>query len=157
MFLLAQIAVVLAFAVIVVYSKHLHIVAGPGERPVLPPAERARARWSRCAVNGKVLDFEEADPDTDVFGLGKIEDFTWKGLLDMAHLHRVRAVPVPVPGLGDRQAAVPQAGHPGPARPRVRQGPLPARRLRRGAREAARRGEGRGRARRWSAAARTTG
>ena len=33
---------------------------------------------------GKVLDFEEADPDTDVFGLGKIEDFTWKGLLDMA-------------------------------------------------------------------------
>ena len=34
--------------------------------------------------NGKVLDFEEADPDTDVFGLGKIEDFTWKGMLDMA-------------------------------------------------------------------------
>jgi Fe-S oxidoreductase len=33
---------------------------------------------------GKVLDFEEADPDTDVFGLGKIEDFTWKGMLDMA-------------------------------------------------------------------------
>jgi len=32
---------------------------------------------------GKVLDFEEADPDTDVFGLGKIEDFTWKGMLDM--------------------------------------------------------------------------
>ena len=32
---------------------------------------------------GKVLDFEEADPDTDIFGLGKIEDFTWKGLLDM--------------------------------------------------------------------------
>jgi Fe-S oxidoreductase len=30
------------------------------------------------------LDFEEADPDTDVFGLGKIEDFTWKGLLDLA-------------------------------------------------------------------------
>ena len=26
----------------------------------------------------------QADPDTDVFGLGKIEDFTWKGLLDMA-------------------------------------------------------------------------
>src|SRR5690606_37845719 len=31
---------------------------------------------------GKPLDFEEADPDTDVFGAGKIEDFTWKGLLD---------------------------------------------------------------------------
>ncbi len=32
---------------------------------------------------GKVLDFEEADPDTDVFGIGKIEDLTWKGLLDL--------------------------------------------------------------------------
>jgi Fe-S oxidoreductase len=31
---------------------------------------------------GKVLDFEEADPDTDVFGVGKIEDFSWKGWLD---------------------------------------------------------------------------
>jgi Fe-S oxidoreductase len=31
---------------------------------------------------GKVLDFEEADPDTDVFGAGKIEDFSWKGWLD---------------------------------------------------------------------------
>ena len=33
--------------------------------------------------NGKVLDFEEADPDTDVFGIGKVEDLTWKGLLDL--------------------------------------------------------------------------
>ncbi|MER7079212.1 Fe-S oxidoreductase [Saccharopolyspora kobensis] len=31
---------------------------------------------------GKPLDFEEADPDTDVFGAGKVEDFSWKGWLD---------------------------------------------------------------------------
>ncbi|MGX1804324.1 (Fe-S)-binding protein [Nocardia sp. NPDC055321] len=31
---------------------------------------------------GRVLDMETADPDTDAFGAGKIEDFTWKGLLD---------------------------------------------------------------------------
>ncbi len=31
---------------------------------------------------GKVLDMETADPDADTFGVGKIEDFTWKGLLD---------------------------------------------------------------------------
>ncbi|GLZ37522.1 (Fe-S)-binding protein [Actinokineospora sp. NBRC 105648] len=31
---------------------------------------------------GKVLDFEEADPETDVFGAGKVEDFSWKGWLD---------------------------------------------------------------------------
>jgi Fe-S oxidoreductase len=82
-FLLAQIGVVMAFAVIVVYSKHLHIALAPlnvlfSRRPnALGPLEPMRS-------NGKVLDFEEADPDTDVFGLGKIEDFTWKGLLDMA-------------------------------------------------------------------------
>jgi Fe-S oxidoreductase len=31
---------------------------------------------------GKVLDLEEADPDADVFGVGRVEDFSWKGLLD---------------------------------------------------------------------------
>src|SRR5690242_14727770 len=82
-FILGQIAVIMAFAVIVVYSKHLHIALAPlnvmfSRRPnALGPLEPMRS-------NGKVLDFEEADPDTDVFGLGKIEDFTWKGLLDMA-------------------------------------------------------------------------
>ena len=82
-FILAQLGVVMAFAVIVVYSKHLHIALAPlnvmfSRRPnALGPLEPMRS-------NGKVLDFEEADPDTDVFGLGKIEDFTWKGLLDMA-------------------------------------------------------------------------
>src|SRR5437588_3789568 len=82
-FILAQVGVIMAFAVIVVYSKHLHIALAPlnvmfSRRPdALGPLEPMRS-------NGKVLDFEEADPDADVFGLGKIEDFTWKGLLDMA-------------------------------------------------------------------------
>jgi Fe-S oxidoreductase len=66
----------------VAYSKHLHIFLAPvnvlfSRRPnALGPLEPMRSA-------GKVLDFEEADPDTDVFGLGKIEDFSWKGLLDM--------------------------------------------------------------------------
>ena len=81
-FLLAQVAVVMAFLVIVAYSKHLHIFLAPvnvlfGRKPdALGALEPMRS-------NGKVLDFDEADPDADVFGLGKIEDFTWKGLLDM--------------------------------------------------------------------------
>jgi Fe-S oxidoreductase len=81
-FLLAQLAVVLAFLVFVTYSKHLHIGLAPlnilfSRRPnALGPLEPMRS-------NGKVLDFEEADPDTDVFGIGKIEDMTWKGLLDL--------------------------------------------------------------------------
>jgi len=81
-FVIAQVAVVMVFLVIIAYSKHLHIFLAPlnvlfSRRPnALGPLEPMRS-------NGKVLDFEEADPDTDVFGLGKIEDFTWKGLLDM--------------------------------------------------------------------------
>src|SRR5215472_5456119 len=81
-FLLAQVAVVMAFLVIVAYSKHLHIFLAPvnvlfGRKPnALGPLEPMRS-------GGTVLDFEEADPDTDVFGLGKIEDLTWKGMLDL--------------------------------------------------------------------------
>ncbi len=81
-FILAQVGVVMAFLVIVAYSKHLHIFLAPvnvlfGRKP------NALGALEPMRSGGKVLDFEEADPDTDVFGLGKIEDFTWKGLLDM--------------------------------------------------------------------------
>ena len=81
-FLLAQVAVVVVFLVIVVYSKHLHIFLAPvnvlfSRRPdALGALEPMRS-------GGQVLDFEEADPDTDTFGLGKIEDFSWKGMLDL--------------------------------------------------------------------------
>jgi Fe-S oxidoreductase len=81
-FILLQLAVVLSFLVVVTYSKHLHIGLAPlnvmfSRRPDgLGPLQPMRS-------GGKVLDFEEADPDTDVFGLGKIGDFSWKGLLDM--------------------------------------------------------------------------
>jgi Fe-S oxidoreductase len=82
-FILLQLAVILAFGVFVTYSKHLHIAIAPvnvlfSRRPNgLGPLEPMRS-------NGKVLDFEEADPDEDVFGIGKIEDLSWKGLLDLA-------------------------------------------------------------------------
>jgi Fe-S oxidoreductase len=81
-FILAQLAVVLAFLVIVTYSKHLHIGLAPlnvmfSRRPnALGPLVPMRS-------GGKVLDFEEADPDTDVFGIGKVEDLSWKGMLDL--------------------------------------------------------------------------
>jgi Fe-S oxidoreductase len=81
--LMLHIGVMLAFLVIVVYSKHLHIFIAPlnvlfSRRP------KALGALLPMTSNGKPLDFEEADPDTDVFGRGKIEDFTWKGLLDFA-------------------------------------------------------------------------
>ncbi len=82
-FIVLQLAVILAFGVFVTYSKHLHIVIAPinvlfSRRPNgLGPLQPMRS-------NGKVLDFEEADPDTDVFGIGKVEDLSWKGMLDLA-------------------------------------------------------------------------
>lgn len=33
---------------------------------------------------GKPIDLEEADPDKDTFGVSKIEEFSWKGLLDFS-------------------------------------------------------------------------
>jgi Fe-S oxidoreductase len=82
-FLLVQLGVILGFGVFVTYSKHLHIAIAPlnilfSRRPnALGPLQPMRS-------NGQVLDFEEADPDTDIFGLGKIEDLSWKGMLDLA-------------------------------------------------------------------------
>ncbi len=81
-FILLQLAVILGFGIFVTYSKHLHIAIAPlnvlfSRRPDgLRDLQPMRS-------NGKVLDFEEADPDTDVFGLGKIEDLSWKGMLDL--------------------------------------------------------------------------
>jgi Fe-S oxidoreductase len=82
-FILAQLAVILGFLVFITYSKHLHIGLAPlnvlfARRP------NGLGALQPMRSGGKVLDFEEADPDTDIFGRGKIEDFTWKGMLDMA-------------------------------------------------------------------------
>ncbi|HXP19013.1 MAG TPA: (Fe-S)-binding protein [Streptosporangiaceae bacterium] len=81
-FILAQLAVVLGFLVLVTYSKHLHIFLAPlnvlfSRRP------NGLRGLQPMRSGGKVLDFEEADPDTDVFGIGKVEDLTWKGMLDL--------------------------------------------------------------------------
>ena len=81
-FILAQLAVILGFLVFLTYSKHLHIFLAPVNVLFSRRPNGLRA-LQPMRSGGKVLDFEEADPDTDIFGRGKIEDFTWKGLLDM--------------------------------------------------------------------------
>ncbi len=63
-FILAQLGVILAFLVLVVYSKHLHIATAPlnvlfSRRP------NALGALEPMRSGGTVLDFEEADPDTD--------------------------------------------------------------------------------------------
>ncbi|MCW2726409.1 MAG: CoB--CoM heterodisulfide reductase [Frankiales bacterium] len=84
-FILAQIAVVFGFLVLVVYSKHLHIFLAPvNVSTKRNPDGVALGGLPPMMSKGKVLDFEQADPETDTFGVGKVEDFTWKAMLDMA-------------------------------------------------------------------------
>ncbi|HXA87071.1 MAG TPA: (Fe-S)-binding protein, partial [Mycobacterium sp.] len=80
--LMLHIGVMLAFLLIVLHSKHLHIFLAPvnvtfkrlpdGLGPLLP-----------VESDGKPIDFENP-PDDAEFGRGKIEDFTWKAMLDFA-------------------------------------------------------------------------
>jgi Fe-S oxidoreductase len=83
--ILLQIGVVLGFLVLVVYSKHLHIFIAPLN--VLTKREpKALGPLLPMMVDGKPIDFENIDDlDEDTaFGRGKVEDFTWKGMLDFA-------------------------------------------------------------------------
>jgi len=84
-FILAQVAVVFGFLVLVVHSKHLHIFLAPiNVSTKREPAGIALGRLLPMMSNGKALDFEQADPETDTFGAGKIEDFKWNVILDLA-------------------------------------------------------------------------
>jgi Fe-S oxidoreductase len=80
--ILLQIGVVLGFLVLVVYSKHLHIFLAPvnvlfSRRPnALGPLLPVRS-------GGRDVNFEDPG-DEDIFGRGKVEDFTWTGVLDFA-------------------------------------------------------------------------
>jgi Fe-S oxidoreductase len=80
--LLLHIGVMLAFTIIIAYSKHLHIFTAP----INVSAKRfpkALGPLPAMESGGKPIDFEDPGED-DVFGRGKIEDFTWKGMLDFA-------------------------------------------------------------------------
>ena len=79
---LLNVAVLLVFLIIVVYSKHLHIGLAP-INVLFKRQPNALGPLQPMYSGGKAIDFE--DPaDDDVFGVGRIEDFTWKGLLDFA-------------------------------------------------------------------------
>ncbi len=82
-FVLLAIGVLLGFLVLVVYSKHLHIFTSePNVAFKRQPI--ALGALEPIRINGKDVDFENIDElDEDAaLGIGKIEDFTWKGMLD---------------------------------------------------------------------------
>ena len=75
----------LVFLVIVVHSKHLHIFVAPlnvmfGRQPVALGAAVPMMSGGKPVT---MEDLEELDEDAKL-GVGAVEDFTWKGLLDFA-------------------------------------------------------------------------
>ena len=79
-------------------------------------------------VGGKPLDFAEIeDLDADVSPRRRqARGLQLEGPARLHQLHRVRPLPVPVPRMEHREAALAQAVDHGPARARVCQGPLSA-------------------------------
>jgi Fe-S oxidoreductase len=83
--LLLHIGVMLVFLVEVVNSKHLHIFLAPlnvlfSRRPVALGAVKP------LMIAGKPMSLEDVDDldEESKLGVGAIEDFSWKGLLDMS-------------------------------------------------------------------------
>jgi Fe-S oxidoreductase len=77
-FLIANVAVIAGFLVFVSYSKHLHIFMAPIN---VGTSRRPRALGGLDKTPD--MDMENVTEDT-VFGAGKVEDFTWKQMLDFA-------------------------------------------------------------------------
>jgi Fe-S oxidoreductase len=75
-FLLLNIAVITGFLVFVSYSKHLHIFAAP-----LNVATSRRPRALGGLDKTPDMDMENVSEDT-VFGVGLVEQFSWKQMLD---------------------------------------------------------------------------
>ena len=78
--LLLNIAVIMGFLVFVAYSKHLHIFLAPIN---VATSRRPRALGALASTPDMSME-DVGDDDEVVFGAGRIEDFSWKQLLDMA-------------------------------------------------------------------------
>lgn len=75
-FLLLNIAIIMGFLVFVSYSKHLHIFVAP-----INVAFSRRPRALGGLDKTPDMDMENVSEDT-VFGVGLVEQFTWKQMLD---------------------------------------------------------------------------
>ena len=78
--LIANVAIIAGFLVFVSYSKHLHIFMAPIN---VATSRRPRALGALASTPDMTME-DVRDEDEAVFGAGRIEDFSWKQLLDMA-------------------------------------------------------------------------
>ncbi len=79
-FIWAHVTVILAFLLIVLHSKHLHIFSAPVN---VYTSRRPNALGPLLPIyfKGEPVDFEDP-PDDATFGKGHIGDFTWKNYVD---------------------------------------------------------------------------
>jgi Fe-S oxidoreductase len=77
-FLLLNIAIIMGFSVLVVYSKHLHI----GLAPINVALKREPKALGALGTTPDIETLMEADDP--IIGAGKVEDFSWKAMLDFA-------------------------------------------------------------------------
>ena len=109
--LLLNIAVIMGFLVFVSYSKHLHIFLAPIN---VATSRRPRALGALASTPDMSME-DVGDDDEVVFGAGRIEDFSWKQLLDMATCTECGRCQSQCP------ATVAETAHHGSARQHVRQ------------------------------------
>ena len=115
-FLILNVAIISGFIVFVSYSKHLHIFIAPDQCGLLPapPCPRGAVQHARHGHGerrrGHRVRRRRGRP------------FQLEADARLRHLHRVRAVPVGLPGLEHREAPVAEAAHHEPARQHVRLG-----------------------------------
>ena len=79
--LILHIGVMLVFLLIVLHSKHLHIGLAP-LNVTFKRLPNALGPLLPMESKGELINFEDPAEDA-VFGRGKIEDFSWKGYLDL--------------------------------------------------------------------------
>ena len=78
--LLANIAIITSFLVFVAYSKHLHIFLAPVN---VATSRRPRALGALATTPDMTME-DVGEEDEIVFGAGRVEDLSWKQLLDLA-------------------------------------------------------------------------
>jgi Fe-S oxidoreductase len=77
-----HVGVILGFLLIVLHSKHLHVFTAPIN---VGTSRRPDALGPLLPMYTGETRINLEDPaEDDLFGRGRVEDFTWKGLLDMA-------------------------------------------------------------------------
>ena len=120
--LLLHIGVMLIFLLIVLHSKHLHI----GLAPINVTFKRLPERARPAAADGVRRQADRLRGSRRGRGVRPRQDrgLHLEGLPRLHHVHRVRSLPVAVPGVEHRKAVVAQARDHEPARPHVRQGAL---------------------------------